>query len=127
MTFTGRRSITNRTGKAHLLDWVIAIAMLPPIFYMLVSGNIVLTVFGVILAGFTITDTYHYIKKEYLLKKRLARHISRMMGSYIAAVTAFLVVNLQFEPAWVLWLLPTALLTPVLIYFIRKTEVRLKF
>ena len=37
----------------------------------------------------------------------LYAHISRMTGAYISTVTAFLVVNVQFLPGWLLWLLPT--------------------
>jgi hypothetical protein len=37
-------------------------------------------------------------------------HAGKMGGSYIATVTAFIVVNLQFTPApWLPWLLPTVI------------------
>lgn len=40
-----------------------------------------------------------------------------MGGAYIAAFTAFLVTNIQTEPVYLGWLLPTALGTPAIIYF----------
>ncbi|MEL6863942.1 MAG: hypothetical protein AAFP19_05965 [Bacteroidota bacterium] len=47
-------------------------------------------------------------------------HISGMMGSYIAASTAFLVVNIQFQPQWLLWLIPTIIGVPIISYWSRK-------
>jgi hypothetical protein len=39
-----------------------------------------------------------------------------MTGAFVSTVTAFIVVNIQMEPGWVLWLLPTAILTPLGIF-----------
>src|SRR5690606_4826450 len=47
------------------------------------------------------------------------RHLQRMTGAYIAALTAFLVVNANDwglpVPGFVWWLLPSAVLTPVIV------------
>ena len=37
-----------------------------------------------------------------------------MMGGTIAVITAVLVVNVNIEPVWIWWVLPTALITPVI-------------
>ncbi len=52
----------------------------------------------------------------------LLAHIGNMLGSYIAAITAFLVNNNKFfnAPPVVLWLAPTFLLSPLIAYEIRK-------
>jgi hypothetical protein len=47
-------------------------------------------------------------------------HIAAMCGGYIATVTAFVVVNVQMNPGWVPWLLPTAIGTPLIMRTIRK-------
>ena len=44
-----------------------------------------------------------------------------MMGAYIGAITAFLVVNIHdFEPAWLIWLLPTFILVPLMRFWTWK-------
>jgi hypothetical protein len=48
----------------------------------------------------------------------LFRHIGRMMGTYIAATTAFLVVNIHSDIRWLPWLIPTFIGTPLIFYFI---------
>ncbi len=50
----------------------------------------------------------------------LNEHIGRMIGSYIAAFTAFIVNNIQLEPGWILWLLPTLIGFPLIIFFTKK-------
>ncbi|MFN4880994.1 MAG: hypothetical protein ACK5CD_05075 [Bacteroidota bacterium] len=42
-----------------------------------------------------------------------------MTGSYIATTTAFLVVNIQLTPMWIIWLGPTLLGTILIIYYTR--------
>jgi len=53
-------------------------------------------------------------------KERISRHLTNMMGGTIAVITAVLVVNPPFEPEWVWWVLPTALITPVIFWWKRK-------
>lgn len=47
-------------------------------------------------------------------------HIAGMIGAYIAAITAFLVVNMADKLGIVAWLLPTALGVPYIIYWTKK-------
>jgi hypothetical protein len=57
----------------------------------------------------------------------LQRHISGMIGSYTGAITAFLVNqgnHLKFIPEVILWLAPTAILTPLIIFEIRKLKAK---
>ena len=56
----------------------------------------------------------------------LSRHISRMLGAFIATVTAFLVQNWQTDPVYIAWLLPTVILVPLIIYFTKKFKVTSK-
>jgi phosphatidylserine synthase len=60
------------------------------------------------------------IRQEMLLKnisfaKRVQLHIGRIAGAYIAALTAFLVVNNTVLPGWLAWLLPTAIIVPLIL------------
>jgi uncharacterized membrane protein YoaK (UPF0700 family) len=58
-------------------------------------------------------------KKKKVIKgnKRIAKHLSFMLGASIGTVTAFLVTNFQLQPAIILWLGPTLLLTPYIFYW----------
>jgi uncharacterized membrane protein len=58
----------------------------------------------------------------------LQTHISGMVGSYIGAITAFLVNQSSHIPipGVILWLAPTAILTPFIIFEIRKVKKKVK-
>jgi hypothetical protein len=84
-------------------------------------GN-VLIVFGSIAALMCLQDFRNYGAPARLKLRWLTTHLQRMTGSYIAALTAFLVVNNTFLPAVVAWLLPTVVLTPLItLWSIRYT------
>lgn len=40
-----------------------------------------------------------------------------MMGGTIAVITAVLVVNVNIEPQWIAWVLPTLIITPVIAWW----------
>jgi hypothetical protein len=42
-------------------------------------------------------------------------------------MTAFLVVNVNFvSPAWIVWILPTVIFTPLIVYWTRKYTMKPK-
>jgi uncharacterized membrane protein len=51
---------------------------------------------------------------------RLAFHLQRMTGAYISALTAFLVVNARGRYSIWPWLLPTLVLTPLILKWSRR-------
>lgn len=85
-----------------------AIAELPAIHYVLI-------VFGILQLLFSIPDLSS--KKD--PKENVPRHGARIGGAYIATVTAFLVVNVEFLPFYLVWLLPSVIGSILLIYRIR--------
>lgn len=75
------------------------------------AGAIILAVFGSI-GVFLIKDEFiaFFLKRLPESSNTYFRqHIGRMTGSYIAAVTAFLVNNITFLHPLIIWLAPTAL------------------
>jgi hypothetical protein len=52
------------------------------------------------------------------------KHMANMIGSYIAAVTAFSVVNFSFLPITVRWLWPTIIGTPLIALWITYYKLR---
>jgi uncharacterized membrane protein len=97
---------------------------------MLASFNVVLMVFGGISISLVFGDVSVLAKWGSIQKtpyaNRLRRHIGMMIGSFIGTVTAFLVVNIQI-PGYglLLWLGPTALLVPLMIWWQAKFPKRL--
>jgi hypothetical protein len=57
-------------------------------------------------------------------KHWLYTHIGNMGGGYISTWTAFLVVNIDFLPNIVVWLLPTVIGIPLIAYAIRKQKLK---
>jgi hypothetical protein len=84
----------------------------------------VFLIFSVILISMLTNDLFHSKKlSTYPKGWFLNRHISRMMGAFIATVTAFLVQNWQTDPIFIAWLLPTVIFVPLIIYFTKKFKV----
>lgn len=86
------------------------------------SFGIVTFVFALIGSSLMIRDVKFYVLKHPLphSKVRIREHIGRMVGSYIAASTAFLVNNVHIKPELLVWLGPTALGIFVIMYFNKR-------
>lgn len=80
----------------------------------------VLLSFAFISLRFVAADYMFFKGKSKFANQWLLSHLQRMIGTYIASITAFLVVNINFSPAFVIWLAPTVLLVPLIIYWSRK-------
>ena len=127
LAFAGMRFARNRKGVATTLDWTavglmilsgLGMWILSAIYF---SNNnsqyIVLLVFGFLAIALGYADFKSHKNKTAIGKERLSRHLTNMMGGTIAVITAVLVVNVDLEPAWVWWVLPTALITPVIFWW----------
>jgi uncharacterized membrane protein len=116
------------SAKPKMVDWVLSGLMLVSGIGLVVLGissvvrgnmmGLVLVVFGSIGLSGVWQDLRYYrgLQKEKMYW--LSVHISRMVGGFIAATTAFLVNNTQHLPAipsFIYWLLPTAILVPLII------------
>jgi uncharacterized membrane protein len=142
MVGTGKRYIQQRRSEVDndpaALDWILTIGMAITGVVFIALGllqligkemfGIVYVVFGAIGILFVRTDLKNYRGKAMDRNYWLLAHLQRMTGSYIAALTAFLVVNADklpaFIPGMVYWLLPSAILTPLIIQWSTKYRVR---
>ncbi len=120
--------------RPTIIDWIFTICMLlAGLLFMAVgikhllaqnSFGIVFIVFGAIGLGMTKTDFVNYKGKQKEKKYWLLAHLQRMTGAYIAAITAFLVVNAKHFPLTlppiIVWLLPTVILTPIIFAWTKK-------
>ena len=129
---TGWLRATNRKGTPTRLEWGIAIGMVLAAIgmagrsvMMLATGHsmgIVLLVFALIGGALSLRDLAGLRQRKFRGPERVASHLTRMLGGTIGAVTAFIVTNVRIEPAFVLWLLPSVALTPVIIYWSRRVR-----
>jgi hypothetical protein len=81
------------------------------------SMGTVLLVFGGIGGWLASSDLRSLHGRHYVGTTRIVAHLTRMLSGTIAAVTAFTVVNVRFDPAFFVWLAPTVVLTPVIVYW----------
>lgn len=134
MLLTGKRYLAIKNiNDVTSFDWTLSIVM--SIFGLLfivfgiiqiLRGNLfglVFLVFGFIGLSFVLQDYTNFRGKSKIKNTWLTSHIQRMTGSYIAASTAFLVVNNTFLPPIIAWMLPTIILTPLIVVWSRKNTI----
>ncbi|MFT7073346.1 DUF2306 domain-containing protein [Patiriisocius sp. Uisw_017] len=104
-------------GNISMLVIASCMVLLPLIIYGVV--NIVLLVFG-LLGILAALNTIRVLRKKEMLKERWLRmHLGNMMGGYIAAVSAFAVVN-QILPGIYNWFVPGIIGGVYIYYWMRK-------
>lgn len=121
MTVRGYRILSlkklHQGQKAATIDWIILIvsglfilALLGWGVWVILQGNsmgIVAITFGAIGCSFLISDVRQFFNPPKEKMHWWYGHISGMGGSYVSAITAFVVVNIQLpQHQWILWVLP---------------------
>jgi hypothetical protein len=132
LTVSGWLRARNRSGIPTAAEWIAAIAMVLGAvamggrgIAMLAVGlsmGTVLLVFGGIGGLLAVRDLMSLRAHRYRGNVRIAAHVGRMLGGTIAAVTAFAVVNVRMEPAFIVWLAPTVVLTPLIVYWVARVR-----
>jgi len=136
MILTGKRYLKKKKiGDVTQLDWLLTIAMLVfGIAFIGLGSNgiiksnyfgIVLVVFGGLSLLFVYQDYRNFKGQSTIKNFWLTTHLQRMVGSFIAAFTAFIVVNNTLIPEILAWLLPTANLVPFITIWRRKYQVKI--
>ena len=135
MTVRGYRILSlkklDKGQKFAVLDWIIISVSAIFIFTLITWGiwawvqgsgmGIVGLVFGLIGLSFLVNDIKSYINPPTEKMHWWYTHISSMGGSYIAASTAFVVVNIQLpQYQWVLWIIPSVIGSILISRTIRK-------
>jgi len=134
LVFTGWRAAVMRAGRPHLPDHLGGAAMALTGAAMLGLGvvglaeggaqPVALLVFGTIGLTMALSDWRDWAQGPITGKPRIARHLTRMLAGTIATITATVAVNMAtvavnitFLPQLLIWLGPTALITPLIFWW----------
>ena len=124
---SGKRAIKFKTIKqTPIIDKIIALIMIFTGVLMISlpiilthSLNIILIIFGALGSIIALRDLKLYKNSEKLNNKWLKLHVSKMLGGYISATTAFIVVN-QLIPGIYGWLIPSFIGGVYIAFWFRK-------
>ena len=128
--FAGYRSIvTKKTGPRPIDHAAAAISLLGslglltlaihPLPHQFLPAPVVSLVFGLLGTTFAGTDLLRLLRPS---KDRMTwwyNHMARMLGSYIAAVSAFSAVNFKFLPVALRWTWPSLIGVPCVVIWTR--------
>ena len=85
---------------------------------------VTMLVFAVIAIALAAADAIYFRQQIQSRKtggrQRLQRHLTNMLAATIATVTAVTVVNVDMEPVWLPWILPTIVVVPVIVWWNRR-------
>jgi uncharacterized membrane protein len=121
-TYNGWRTLKIKSQHPSIFDWILQLIALVNGIFMMVSMQIVLLVFGGISLFLVFNDVRLFINvyRGNAIPRMtwLVRHIGNMIGAFIGALSAFLVVNFSFPgPYWIVWLAPTIIFVPLMRYW----------
>ena len=119
---------TDKLISAIMIFTAILMIAYNPLVYQKI--NIVLTVLGIVGFAFSTRDFMLYQNIDKLNNIWLKLHLGKMIGGYISATTAFVVVN-NFFPGFYGWFVPGTIGGFYIIYWIKKlnkqqTQIRLE-
>jgi len=141
LAFTGYRVLSRKRPaqgeRAGALDWAAAVATFAASAALAIFGlarpapswerlgvvPVVFGMLGMVLAGL---DLARFARPPADPRAWWFAHMGGMLGSYIAAVSAFSVVNLTFLPTAARWLWPTILGVPLISLWIAYYRVRFR-
>lgn len=129
--YTGWRLANVKDGVQSAMDRNTCLLMLLVSMLMVTYGaylliqkegmGVTLIVFGVF-AAFPAWQDHRLDGTWPRGKQRIVMHLGRMGGASIATMTAIFVVNVRTEPEFIAWLLPSAVIIPLIIYWTRRTS-----
>ena len=127
LVFAGWRFARNRRGQPRPVDWaavaIMGLTGLGMVGYAVIlarSGDsqwVTMVIFGGLALALGLADALFYRAAPAPYPRRISRHLTNMMGGTIATITAVLVVNVATNPPWLAWILPTLVITPLIVWW----------
>jgi uncharacterized membrane protein len=130
LAFSGYRAVKLKNNPAEKIDWLVTgaaliagVGLVGIGIYSKMQGDsfgIVAIVFGAGSAFGAARDMLRFSRPVTDRQAWLINHLTKMLGAYIATVTAISAVNFHFLPPVWRWLWPTIIIVPFIIMWIRK-------
>ena len=137
LNVTGKRYlVASRNGNTgEIFDWMISFLMMCFALILLFTGlrslinsdsfGIVALVFGIMSLLMVAADYRIFRQKNIINPAAILMHLQRMCAAYIAALTAFIVVNFPYERidpsmGFIPWLLPGVIVAPFIAKWSRR-------
>ena len=131
LVFAGWRFARNRRGIPQPVDWCAAailgltgLAMWGYGIVLASAGDgqwVSMLIFGAIAVALGLADGRHHLgqwrRRLQPGVQRVQRHLTNMLAGTIATVTAVVVVNVDLNPVWLPWILPTVVITPLIVWW----------
>ena len=121
---SGWRWIRRDHSQTVALGKLLAIGMQIAAVVMVILGidqlrdddqlGIVLFVFAGIGSALAVQDLVSLRGDRPPRREQVALHFGRMLGGAIATITAVLVVNVSLEPEWLVWTMPSIMISPMI-------------
>jgi uncharacterized membrane protein len=134
LAFSGYRAVKLKNNPAEEEDWLVAGAALLAGLGLVGMGlyntihsdsfGIVAIVLGAGCAFSAARDMLRFSRPVTDRQAWLINHLSKMLGAYIATVTAVSAVNFHFLPPVWRWLWPTIIIAPFIFMWVRKYKTR---
>jgi uncharacterized membrane protein len=134
LAFSGYRAVKIKNGKAEKIDWLVAGAAVLAGKGLVILGAVVLykgNSFGYVTlalgAGCAYSaarDLLRFSRPVVDKQAWLINHLTKMLGAYIATVTAVSAVNFHFLPPVWRWLWPSIIIAPFIFMWVRKCKTR---
>jgi hypothetical protein len=134
LAFSGYRSLYRKNIKSPkdvaFIDWFVVILNALFCLTLLIIGigklpdsfGVISIVFGAIGSINSLRDLVSFLRPTQTKGKWFFSHMGGMIGAYIAAVSAFSAVNLNFEwlPVSIQWLWPTIIGVPAMMIWMKQ-------
>ena len=132
LAFAGWRFARNRRGRPQALDWtamavmaLTGVGMWAYAAALRIGGDgqwVTMLLFGAIAVAMSLADVRFYrgagtIRSAAAGGRRIRRHLTNMLAGTIATITAVTVVNIEMTPVWLPWILPTIIITPLIVWW----------
>jgi uncharacterized membrane protein len=134
LAFSGYRAVKIKNGPAEKIDWSVAGAALVAGISLVVLGALNLfrgESFGYVTlalgAGCAVSaarDLWRFARPVIDKQAWLINHLTKMLGAYIATVTAVSAVNFHLLPPVWRWLWPTIIIAPFIFMWVRRYKMR---
>ncbi len=139
LVFAGWRFARNRRGRPQPVDWsavaamgVTGLAMWGYGIALAAGGDdqwVTMLFLGGIAVALSLVDTRYYFRLARERRpsggRRIKRHLTNMLAGTISTVTAVFVVNVDTNPAWLAWILPTVVITPLIVWWNMRVRRRM--